>query len=354
MKESETTLLAPRAETTIVVNGSDGDSHPIARIDRNGLIRVKLEIDRFCQDLTRAGRVRPSTVQTYQKRLRFFLQWLKTLPPEPPWAWSLELMYAYRTYLDQTFRSPRAKNGYVVALRQFGSSLKTLYQRPMDPAEFVKGWKTIRSPQRRPLPVADAKKLLAQLATDPRHTELQRLRNEALAYLMLKTGLREIEVSRATIEDLQPGEPGQYWRLYVHGKGHLMADEWVKVLPEVHEKIQVYLSSRGGILPPDAPLFATTAPAKADGMARASAGRPLGTRSIQRIITGGLLLAEAKHPGIVVHSLRHSAATYATLNGAPPSQVQRMMRHKHYGTTEHYVREAQQMLEGAEGKITQI
>ena len=80
----------------------------------------------------------------------------------------------------------------------------------------------------------------------------------------------------------------------------------------------------------------------------------LGTRSIQRIITEGLLLAEAKHPGIVVHSLRHSAATYATLNGAPPSQVQRMMRHKHYGTTEHYVREAQQMLEGAEGKITQI
>jgi hypothetical protein len=29
-----------------------------------------------------------------------------------------------------------------------------------------------------------------------------------------------------------------------------------------------------------------------------------------------------------------------------------MMRHKHYGTTEHYVREAQQMLEGAEGAIT--
>jgi len=81
---------------------------------------------------------------------------------------------------------------------------------------------------------------------------------------------------------------------------------------------------------------------------------PLGTRSIQRIITEALLLAEAKHPGIVVHSLRHSAATYATLNGAPPSQVQRMMRHKHYGTTEHYVREAQQMLEGAEGTITQI
>lgn len=263
-------------------------------------------------------------------------------------------MFAYRTHLDRVFTSPRAKNGYVVALRQFGSSLKTLYQRPMDPAEFVKGWKTIRSPQRRPLPVADAKKLLAQLATDPRHTVLQRLRNEAMAYLMLKTGLREIEVSRATVGDLQPGEPGQYWRLYVYGKGHLMADEWVKVLPEVYEKITAYMASRDAPLPPSAPLFATTAPVKADGTARRSAGRPLGTRSIQRIITEALLLAEAKHPGIVVHSLRHSAATYATLNGASPSQVQRMMRHRHYGTTEHYVREAQQMVEGAEGRITQI
>ncbi len=354
MEDGQNTALTRRTDTTIIVNGPGGDTHPIARIDPNGLIRVELEIDRFCQDLTWGGRVRPSTVQTYHKRLRFFLHWLKTLPPDPPWAWSIELMYAYRSHLDHTFRSSRAKNGYVVALRQLGSSLKALYQRPMDPAEFVKGWKTNRSPQRRPLPVADAKRLLTQLATDPRHTELQRLRNEALAYLMLKTGLREIEVSRATIGDLQPGEPGQYWRLYVHGKGHLMADEWVKVLPEVYEKIQAYLASRGGTRLPNAPLFATTAPLKADGTARISAGRPLGTRSIQRIITEGLLLAEAKHPGIVVHSLRHSAATYATLNGAPPSQVQRMMRHKHYGTTEHYVREAQQMMEGAEGKITQI
>jgi integrase/recombinase XerC/integrase/recombinase XerD len=354
MEDHKTTALTRRAATTTIREIPAGGSPPIARIDHTGLIRVELEIDRFCEDLTRAGRVRPSTIQTYHKRLRFFLAWLTTLPQDPPWAWSLELMYAYRAHLEQTLRSPRAMNGYVVALRQFGISLKTLYQRPMDPAEFVKGWKTIRSPQRRPLPVADAKKLLTQLATDSRHTMLQRLRNEALAYLMLKTGLREIEVSRATIGDLQPGEPGKYWRLYVHGKGHLMADEWVKVLPEVHDKITAYLACRGGAQPPSAPLFVTTAPAKADGTARASAGRPLGTRSIQRIITEGLLLAEAKHPGIVVHSLRHSAATYATLNGAPPSQVQRMMRHKHYGTTEHYVREAQQMMEGAEGKITQI
>ncbi len=149
-------------------------------------------------------------------------------------------------------------------------------------------------------------------------------------------------------------EVDSYWWLYVYGKGHLMADEWVKVLPEVYDKIQVYLQCRGGALPASAPLFATTAPVETDGTPRRSAGRLLGTRSIQRIITEALLLAEAKHLEIVVHSLRHSAVTNTTFNGAPPSQVQRMMRHKHYGTTEHYVREAQHMMEGAEENIMQI
>jgi len=45
---------------------------------------------------------------------------------------------------------------------------------------------------------------------------------------------------------------------------------------------------------PSAPLFATTAAVKADSTARTSAGRPLRTRSIQRIIIEALLLVEAK------------------------------------------------------------
>lgn len=71
-------------------------------------------------------------------------------------------------------------------------------------------------------------------------------------------------------------------------------------------------------------------------------------------LTQALILAQAKHPGIGVHSLRHSAATYVTVNDANPTQVQQMMRHKHYATTEVYVSEMQQIIEGAEGSVTQI
>jgi len=92
-----------------------------------------------------------------------------------------------------------------------------------------------------------------------------------MGYLMIKTGLRDVEVSRATIHDLQVGEPGKYWRLYVHGKGRARADEWVKVLPEVYDKIAAYLAALGQNLDPKAPLFATTAPPKKDGSSRQNA-----------------------------------------------------------------------------------
>ncbi|MGE0468196.1 MAG: hypothetical protein AB7P19_02260 [Nitrospira sp.] len=89
----------------------------------------------------------------------------------------------------------------------------------MDPVEFVKGWTTIRSAQRRPLAVADARKLLSYLAIDARHSPLQLLRNDAMAYLMIRIRLLTIEVSRVRIEHLHESVSGEKWRLCVHGKG---------------------------------------------------------------------------------------------------------------------------------------
>lgn len=53
------------------------------------------------------------------------------------------------------------------------------------------------------------------------------------------------------------------------------------------------------------------------------------------------------------YSLRNCGWVLSTLSGALPSQMQRIMWHKYYRTTEHYVG-AQQMMEGAGVKITQI
>jgi site-specific recombinase XerD len=55
-----------------------------------------------------------------------------------------------------------------------------------------------------------------------------------------------------------------------------------------------------------------------------------------------------------VHSLCHSTPTFALLNDANPTRMQKMMRHQHYATTEIYVEEVQRLLEGAEEAITQF
>ncbi|MBP8153670.1 MAG: hypothetical protein R3B37_17225 [Nitrospira sp.] len=65
-------------------------------------------------------------------------------------------------------------------------------------------------------------------------------------------------------------------------------------------------------------------------------------------------MAGVKKPGIMMQSLRHSTPTFALLNDPNPTRGQKLMRHKHYATTEIYVEEMQKLLEGAEEAVTQI
>lgn len=57
----------------------------------------------------------------------------------------------------------------------------------------------------------------------------------------------------------------------------------------------------------------------------------------------------------MVHSLRHSTPAVTWRNDANPIQMQEMMRHQHYATTEMYVEEVQKLLEeAAAAAVTQI
>jgi len=352
--DERSTNLVPLATTALRPTG--GELPPIClQLSSSTLIGLRVYLDAFARQL---GERNPTstTARTYWKRGRYFIGWLEQGQGKDHHGRRLDrsCLEAYRAHLDQRFANLRTKNGYLTAVRQFLSWLVPLHPGLVNPANFVQGWRCSRLHTRRHLPVEDAKLLLVALETDPRKTDLQRARNVAMAYLMLKTGLRTIEVSRARIEHLQELVPGEKWRLWVHGKGRGSADESVQVLKGVYERIQTYLALRLGPLQGTDPLFATTACFDHGGNVLTAAGKRLSTRAIHRILTEGLLLAGVKKPGIVVHSLRHSTPTFALLNDANPTRVQKMMRHQHYATTEIYVEEVQQLLEGAEDAVTQI
>lgn len=344
--------LVPLATTGIRRMG--GELPPVClQLSSSTLIGLRVYLDEFARQLTQR-KPTSTTARTYFKRGRFFIAWLEQ--GRDPQLRRLDrlCLEAYRASLDQRFSNLRTKNGYLTAVRQFLAWLVPLHPGLVNPADFVQGWTCSRQHTRRHLPVEGAKALLTALETDPRKTGAQRARNVAMAYLMLKTGLRTIEVSRARVKHLQELVPGEKWRLWVHGKGRASADESVQVLKEVYERIQAYLALRSHPLQGSDPLFATTACVDRGGNVVTSAGQSLSTRAIHRIITEGLLLAGVKKPGIVVHSLRHSTPTFALLNDANPTRVQKMMRHQHYATTEIYVEEVQKLLEGAEEAVTQI
>jgi integrase/recombinase XerD len=345
---------------TTSLRRTGGEIPPVClQLSSSTLIGLRVYLDEFARQLTQ-HKPESSTARTYWKRGRFFISWLEhghgQGKEKDPCVRRLDrvCLEAYRASLDQRFANLRTKNGYLTAVRQFLKWLVPLHPGLVNPADFVQGWTCSRQHTRRHLPVEDAKALLAALESDPRKSDLQHARNVAMAYLMLKTGLRTIEVSRARIEHLQELVPGEKWRLWVHGKGRGSADESVQVLKQVYERIQAYLALRPQPLQGSDPLFATTACHDRGGNVVTPAGLKLSTRAIHRIITEGLLLAGVKKPGIVVHSLRHSTPTFALLNDANPTRVQKMMRHQHYATTEIYVEEVQKLLEGAEEAVTQI
>ena len=348
----QSTALVPLATTGLRRAG--GELPPVClALSSSTLIGLRVYLEEWTRQLTQST---PSaaTVATYRKRGRAFVLWLEQGRDPQLRRLDRACVEAYRSYLDQKFTNPRTKNGYLTAVRHFLAFLAKYHPGLVNAAEFVQGWRHSRTHTRRHLPAEDAKALLAALETDPRKSEIQRARNVAMAYLMLKTGLRTIEVSRARIEHLQEHVPGEKWRLWVHGKGRMSADESVQVLKEVYDKLQAYLALRPKPVHGSDPLFATTACMDRAGNVVTPAGLKLSTRAIHRIVTEGLLLAGVKKPGIVVHSLRHSTPTFALLNDANPTRVQKMMRHQHYATTEIYVEEVQKLLEGAEEAVTQI
>lgn len=349
--------IQPSALVPLVTTGlrrAGGELPPVCLLlSHSTLIGLRVYLEEFTRQLA-AQKPSATTAVTYLKRGRAFVTWLEQGRPPGIRRLDSACVEAYRSSLDQRFPNPRTKNGYLTAVRQFLTFLARYHPGLVNPADFVTGWSCSRTHTRRYLPVEDAKALLAALESDPRKSEIQRHRNVAMAYLMLKTGLRTIEVSRARLQHLQEQVPGKVWRLWVHGKGRSSADEYVQVLREVYERIQASLALRSGPLTGSEPLFASTACVDRGGHVVTPAGQPLSTRAINRIITEGLLLAGVKKPGIVVHSLRHSTPTFALLNEANPTRVQKMMRHKHYATTEIYVEEVQKLLEGAEEAVTQI
>ena len=123
------------------------------------------------------------------------------------------------------------------------------------------------------------------------------LRDYAIINLLLRTGLRTIEVMRAKVEDIT--YKGSQRVLLVQGKGRDEKDDFVLLTDKAYQPIADYLATRGNINPSE-PLFISTS--------NNSPGDSLTTRSISYIAKEGLKAIGLNERAFTAHSLRHTTA----------------------------------------------
>jgi site-specific recombinase XerD len=294
----------------------------------------------------------PATYLTYENALKRFFLWGKErgFPPVDP-----ILIRRYKEYLIAQNLLPATVNLYLVGLRVFFEHYVNRKMIPYNPVRLVRGVRQKYGIHKKgALTIDEAKRLLSVISStnwaSPR-AQLRETRDYGLIYLMLKTGLRAIEVIRAQVADIKTKEGEKV--LYVQGKGDREKSKFVVLAAEVYNALMDYLTIRGFSKPED-PLFAKLVlPTKSD--------RPksLTTRALEQIVTKYMLKAGIKtpdnpRPEITLHSLRHTTANLALDGGAPIVNVQEMMRHEDITTTMIYVKQWNRVKQAAELHIKQI
>ncbi len=265
---------------------------------------------------------------------RFLDYWLG---PGRGIPYSVDLIVGFRDYLKAEKLAVKTQELYLSVVRSFGTWLKASGLTPWNPAQQVRGPKTKEGFRKQPLTVEQVETLLGSMD----ESTPEGLRNKTIIYLLLKTGMREIELVRANVEDYQTAPDGQILR--VQGKGRHDRTEFVVILPEVQVWLERYLASRPR-LKGENPLFLTLGKRQ---------GHRLSPRTVRGVICTALKVAQLKKPVITGHSLRHTAATMSLNNGAPATAVRDMLRHASLKQTNIYVHTLNRVKDGGERFITQ-
>lgn len=299
----------------------------------NDLDRVGELVSMFLasQDVANSSRL------LYKRTLKQYFSWIEQRGyalSEVARAHVLE----YKESLLAKGLSPLSVGSYVTSVRRFYEWTEANKFYP----NIAKG---IRAPRRKqeyrkqPLAAAQGTELLAQFSK-------QSPRDFAIVNLLLRTGLRTIEVTRATVEDIV--FKGSQRVLLVHGKGRASKDDFVVLTEKAYTPIAEYLATRGRVTP-ESPLFCSESNNNPGGI--------LTTRAVSRLVKEGLKAIGLNDKAYTAHSLRHTAVVNCRRAGGSLEQAQALARHSSPATTQIYdsvFREEQRLANSAEALLDKM
>jgi len=267
-------------------------------------------------DFIAAQDVRESSRSLYTRTLSLYFEWVfrtgRTLSDL-----SRTDILAYKDELLETL-SPLTTGSYLQVVRKFYEWAESEKYYP-NIAKGVKSPKKKNQFKKQHLSEGKSKELLE-------HFQSISLRDYAIVNLILRTGLRTIEVVRANVEDVS--FMGEQRILRVWGKGRDDKSDFVVLTEKAYRPIKDYLSTRKGIKGSD-PLFVSNS--------RQNKGERLTTRSISGICKEGLTAIGLDGKEFTAHSLRHTTATTLLKHGATLYDIQNVLRHTNPATSEIYL-----------------
>ena len=273
------------------------------------------------------------TRETYRRNLRAWRRYIESRGITETEA-TRQTVLDFRTKLLEQGKTAATVNSYLSAVRRFYSFLEALRICP-NVAAAVKGVRRNKRSPKDALTRDQAAALLSRPAES-----LEELRNAAIIELMLRRGLRAVEVTRADIGDIRQ-VAGQAV-LWVQGKGYADKGDFVLLNEPCLKSINAYLERRG-CSDLSAPLFA--------GVGNRNKGGRLTTRAVSGICKSAMREAGISSPRLTAHSLRHTAVTFALIGGATVQEAQALARHSSIETTLVYAHNLDRLAGGAEHSI---
>jgi site-specific recombinase XerD len=274
--------------------------------------------------------VSPSSKATYARGLNQFFLFVRTYAKGPSWdAGDIE---AYKATLIAAGYSPSTITGYLVIVRKFFAWSETAGFYP-NIAKYVSGVARVRG-HRHPYLTTDD--VLAIIKTADKKTPEGR-RNHCILSLMVRAGLRSIELARADV-----GDVFVWGRSRVLNMGKMDGKTVMFLTPDMWAPIQKHLKERRVLSKPGTPLFAS--------LSSRNLGDRLTPRTFSGIAKKAIEAAGLSGRGLSATALRKQSMYLAFSGGASLEEVKAMARHKDIRTTRLYAGGAKAVSKALKGR----
>ena len=267
--------------------------------------------------------VMQSSRKSYGWSLRRFFKWCGESGRQMSLLQRADIVAYVDSLAEQGF-SPKSIASYIVAVRRFFGWLDSREQYP-NIASGVKGPRKMKGEFVKMHLDRDERRRLLDAAKE------RGKRDYAIVNLMLRNGLRTIEVSRIDVCDITVRKGVRV--LNVWRKGALGKDSYVVLTDESYSPIEEYLKSRGPVLSGSS-LFVTDG----DG----NHGKRMTPRRIQQVVKECLREIGLTTREYSPHSLRHTTAVAILEAGGSIFDVQAVLGHASPETSQIYTKSAEE------------